>query len=79
MGPNSVNTNGAARSRSTATRFTHRGKQYEVNIHRSIFSDQLYFLQLLKASNDIRAYADYIFGTTPLIFKGTGMKVHTSK
>lgn len=39
MGPNSVNTNGAARSRSTATRFTHRGKQYEVNIHRSIFSD----------------------------------------
>lgn len=32
MGPNSVNINGAARARSTATRFTHRGKQYEVNI-----------------------------------------------
>lgn len=33
----------------------------------------------MKASNDIRNYADYIFGTMPLLFKGTGMKVHTSK
>ena len=33
----------------------------------------------MKSSNDIRNYADYIFGTMPLLFKGTGMKVHTSK
>jgi hypothetical protein len=33
----------------------------------------------MKSSNDIRTYADYIFGTMPLLFKGTGMKVHTSK
>ncbi len=33
----------------------------------------------MKSLNDIRTYADYIFGTMPLLFKGTGMKVHTSK
>lgn len=52
-----------SRLRPVVTRFTHRGKQYE----------------LMKSSNDIRNYADYIFGTMPLLFKGTGMKVHTSK
>ncbi|CAF1466136.1 unnamed protein product [Rotaria sp. Silwood1] len=60
MGPSS---SGATRSRPAITRFTHRGKTYE----------------LMKASNDIRNYADYIFGTMPLLFKGTGMKIHTSK
>lgn len=55
--------NGTSRSRPAITRFTHNGRQYE----------------LLKSSNDIRTYADYIFGTMPLLFKGTGMKVHTSK
>ncbi|CAF3047616.1 unnamed protein product [Rotaria sp. Silwood2] len=60
IGPSS---NSANRSRPAITRFTHRGKIYE----------------LMKASNDIRNYADYIFGTMPLLFKGTGMKIHTSK
>ncbi|CAF1037199.1 unnamed protein product [Adineta ricciae] len=54
---------GGARARPAITRFTHKGKQYE----------------LLKASNDTRSYADYIFGTMPLLHKGTGMKIHTSK
>ncbi|CAF3585258.1 unnamed protein product [Rotaria sordida] len=60
MGPSSSSVN---RPRPAITRFTHRGKIYE----------------LMKASNDIRNYADYIFGTMPLVFKGTGMKIHTSK
>ncbi|UJR31107.1 hypothetical protein I4U23_018615 [Adineta vaga] len=51
------------RARPAITRFTYKGKQYE----------------LLKASNDTRTYADYIFGTMPLLHKGTGMKIHTSK
>ncbi|CAF2126974.1 unnamed protein product [Rotaria magnacalcarata] len=55
--------NSGSRSRLAVTRFAHRGKIYE----------------LMKASNDIRNYADYIFGTMPLLFKGTGMKIHTSK
>ncbi|CAF3152067.1 unnamed protein product [Rotaria socialis] len=59
MGPS----NSSSRSRLAVTRFTHRGKIYE----------------LMKATNDIRNYADYIFGTMPLLFKGTGMKIHTSK
>ncbi|CAF1397090.1 unnamed protein product [Adineta steineri] len=60
VGPSS---NSGARVNPAITRFTHKGKQYE----------------LRKFSNDIRNYADYIFGTMPLLFKGTGMKVHTSK